>query len=62
MLPGDDMMAKKFGANERRIISYFPLGTIFTYKDSRYQVITKACKPLCQTGECKTDIYFALKI
>ena len=58
MLTGEDIMAKKFGVNERRIMSYFPLGTTFLYKDSQYQVVTKACKPLSQTGECKTDIYF----
>ena len=58
MLTGEDIMAKRFGVNERRIISYFPLGTTFTFKDSQYQVITNACKPLAQTGECKTDIYF----
>ena len=61
MLPGDDIMAKRFGANERRIISYFPLGEKFLFKDSQYQVTTKACKPLSQTGECKTDIYFRAK-
>lgn len=51
-------MAKNFAVNERRIISYFSVGTEFTYKDTPYQVVTKACKPLCQTGECKTDVYF----
>ena len=51
-------MAKRFGVNERRIISYFPLETTFTFNGSQFRVVTKACKPLSQTGECKTDIYF----
>lgn len=49
-------MAKVFGDNEHRILSYFDEGTRFIMGNQEYKVILSG-KPTCYSGEPKTDIY-----
>lgn len=49
-----------FGDAERRILSYFMLGTKFVFKGQNFEVI-EAGKPTCPSGEPKTDIYVLAK-
>lgn len=47
-----------FGDAERKILSYFTVGTTFIYQGHTYTV-DNAGKPTCAHGEPKTDIYIA---
>lgn len=49
-------MAKDFGENEHRILSYFDEGTRFIMGNREYAVVLSG-KPTCYSGEPKTDIY-----
>lgn len=49
-------MAKLFGENERRICSLFSPGTSFDFRGHRHTVLF-AEKPVCRSGEPKTDIF-----
>jgi len=53
-------MAKVFGVNEHRILSYFNEGTRFIMENQEYEVILSG-KPTCYSGEPKTDIYILAK-
>ncbi len=49
-------MAKRFGENEHRICSLFNEGETFEYKGNIY-VVVFSDKPVCRSGEPKTDIF-----
>jgi hypothetical protein len=54
---GVDML--NFGEAERRILSYFVIGTNILYKGKEYTIV-EADKPRCSNGEPKTDIFVRL--
>lgn len=49
-----------FSNFERRVLSYFIKGAIFTFEGKEFSVI-KSGKPTCPNGEPKTDIYVLAK-
>lgn len=50
----------RFGDAERRILSYFKIGSKVVYKNKEYEIV-EAGKPTCSYGEPKTDIYVLVK-
>lgn len=52
-------MAKYFGESERRIKSLFQVGSIISWNGRHFQVELSG-KPVCSSGEPKTDIYVLL--
>lgn len=51
---------RNFSQAEREILQHFAIGQYVEFKHCRYE-IKKVGKPICTTGEPKTDIYLLLK-
>lgn len=53
-------MPKEFGIDERRILDLFKINQTFIFKNKKYTIINSG-KPVCSSGEPKTDIYVLAK-
>lgn len=53
-------MPKEFGIDEHRILTLFKINQTFVFKNKKYTIINSG-KPVCSSGEPKTDIYVLAK-